>query len=708
MSYIINNTDAYVNTKLTEIGRQKLAKGTLNFSFWAIGDSEINYDREAIFDENQTDVTLSAQTKILRPKDRQPNIKSYIMTGGTNPFQTMTSSNIRTLKVIVNNEATERGFFSGNSNTGFITLTGSPYTIDTGFITDDKFSGGTTLYIGSATTRNVGDNILIKLSNQTLGGISPNTNVEPIPHLWYKIQETSGNTVTLDREIPNLNGSGSTAIQYIIYTGGEVYNTIGNMSTTSYWDSGTLSFDSACDISCSDIPVWNMNNVWCENLAGITGATYETHEYFGSYSYLGQKNPYFEYPCISSVDPSTTLKCDGISTLDSIAKSIAIIHYTNNAISNFYGEFFYIDNSNNKTLKLHLPDIMYHRRTFTGGTETGDIMGMSYIASGDTQYIGTSDLEYVNLIEDPTMSTSPIVIGKVFPQLKIVVIDDEEIVAALSYKSNRNWTLPSLSAELLNPSGGTSTGLLLQNESMYITYALDNDSGSGLTTSLACQKYTKITNQTATAKDISFRISNTGLLPYMRKIEKVGYDGRGFYANKFKVLYQIVQNEDDRPDPNSWKVYDYTTNLLTTNSGETINPLQLENQNSAINNFIIDMIKNSGATNYDITQSLSMAPLMNPEILQFGDERFFYGNIETFIGATIYKTIFDIRINSNQFISTTNETRSTDPMTNPPNIRVSEVGIYDSDNELVVIGKLSKPIKLESGNTIMIELSMDF
>ena len=40
MSYIINNTSAFVNIKLTEVGRQKLAQGQLNFSSWAIGDSE--------------------------------------------------------------------------------------------------------------------------------------------------------------------------------------------------------------------------------------------------------------------------------------------------------------------------------------------------------------------------------------------------------------------------------------------------------------------------------------------------------------------------------------------------------------------------------------------------------------------------------------------------------------------------------------------
>jgi hypothetical protein len=56
---------------------------------------------------------------------------------------------------------------------------------------------------------------------------------------------------------------------------------------------------------------------------------------------------------------------------------------------------------------------------------------------------------------------------------------------------------------------------------------------------------------------------------------------------------------------------------------------------------------------------------------------------------------------------TTNPTRSTDPTITQSDIKISEVGIYDSNKELVVIGKLSTPVNLHN-NTIMLELSMDF
>ena len=201
----------------------------------------------------------------------------------------------------------------------------------------------------------------------------------------------------------------------------------------------------------------------------------------------------------------------------------------------------------------------------------------------------------------------------------------------------------------------------------------------------------------------------------MRKKEDLTYDGLGFYATNFKVIYQIVDTVNERPDPSAWKVYDFTSTGITTTSGQTIDPYLLENQNPYSNSvcdgqtgFILSNIINSAATIYDITLPLSMAPNSNSDILQFGDERFFYGNLDTYIGATIFKTIFDVRVNSSDFNRTTNPTRSLQQSTNPPDIKVTEVAIFDSNRDMVVIGKLSQPVALKTGNTIMLELSMDF
>jgi hypothetical protein len=355
-----------------------------------------------------------------------------------------------------------------------------------------------------------------------------------------------------------------------------------------------------------------------------------------------------------------------------------------------------------------MPDLMYHRANYA--TASGTTMGMKFVASGATQYVGVSDIEYMDLYEDSTYLSSsytPLVVGRVYPQLKTIVIHDDEIVAATSYKSNRNWTLPELAATIASPSGGTSNGVLPINNTIYLTYALLNDSATGMTTSLPCQKYVKLTNETNTAKDVVFKINQTDLLPYMRKYENLDYDGLGFYANKFKLLYQIVSDPTSRPDAGSWKEYDFTSTAITGVSGQTINPKLLEIQTPETIGFVLDSLKNASANTFDLISLLNLAPNMTPDMLQFGDERFFYGNLNTYIGATVYKTIFNLNVNSSMFNATTNPTRSLDSTTNPPNIKISEVGIYDTNKNLVCVGKVSTPITLAS-NTITIELSMDF
>ena len=721
MSYIIKNTSQFVSIKLTQTGREQLAQGKLNFSFFAIGDSEINYEREAIVDANPTDVSLSATSVVMRPFDRQPKLKSFIYPPLTGDYyKPVDGSVLSVVKAVVNNEATERGFFE-LSGSSYITKTDAEhclYNQENLVPSNVIFSGGTTFVLGTSGVT-VGDFVLVKYGPMNGTYLTPNTNDKPLQNLWYKIQGISATTSTsaiigVDRELPNLVGM-SAYTQIYVYKGGEVAEAFGADNTTAYWDSGTLSFDSANNITCSDVPVWNMNNVWCETLAGVTGLSttnlYEDYTKYGSYAYLGTKNPYLDYLCKTTATTETALafSCSGPgdSYLDDVSKSISILHYTNNTISNLYGEFFYTDAANNKYLSINLPDLMYHRRK--GSTASGTSMGMKFIATGAT-YLTTQDIEYIELIEDPSLLASgatPNVVGRVYPQLKTVAIHNDDIVAAMSYKSNRNWTLPELSATLASPSGNTSTGVLNTNETMYLTYVLDNVGHTGYTSALPCQTYIKITNNTSSAKDVTFKINETDMLPYMRKKE-TSTDGYGFYAYKFRLLYQIVADSMDRPDPSAWKQYDFTTTAITGVAGETIDPKLLENQSPLATGFVLDLLKGNAATTFDLISLLNLQPNVSPEKLQFGDERFFYGNLSTYIGATIYKTIFDIKVNSGEYAATTNSTRSIDTTTNPPNIKVSEVGIYDTDKNLVCIGKLSTPVALANGNTIMLELSMDF
>jgi len=663
MSYIIKSTQPFTSVKLTETGREKLSKGQLNFNTWSIGDSEINYDREVYV---QDGVLTGSTSVVLRPKDKQPNLKYFINRGtGTNTFSFGTSD-IRCIKLTVNNEADERGLFTGSLATGFTTNTSS-YVRTSG--TSVTIGGGTSLTLAGV---EIGDFLLVK------AGYSDYTNETPQAHLWFKAQNVVGSTVTVDRELPNVGATNAV----VVYKGGNIYDN--EPDSISYWDTGTLSFDSSCDITTMDVPLWNMNVPFSEDIMGVDNPSYETHINYGSYDFLGQKGNFLYSPS-NNID----------------LKSIAIIHYSNKTISNLYGEFFYIDNDT-KTVKIHLPDLMYHRRVFSGST-TGDKMGMTFVAEGTAVSTGVNGLTYIPLIEDSTLvNGTPREVGRVYTQLKIMTIDDAEIVAAMSYKSNRNWTLPALSLDQVNPSGGVGTGILAAGETIYVTYVVDNESGTGISETLPCQNYGTHVNNSSTSVDIQFNIEDTGLFPYIRDDGSSG----GFYGDTFKILYQITDGE--RPSSDSWLEVDFTSSVLTTGFVDSTK-LEVQNPNAASPTiFELNATTTSGAPIYSLISTLSMAATSSPDNLQFGDERFFYGNVEAFIGATIFKTIFKVTINASDFSFTTNVTRSSNPQDNPPNIKVTEVGIYDSDGDLVIISKLSQPAELTPGKTVILELGIDF
>jgi hypothetical protein len=709
MSYIINKNNPFVNTKLTEKGRMKLAKGQLTFKYWAVGDSELNYGFEEIRDANPDDSVLNGKSILFKPKDNQPNIKYFVSKGvDVSPLNPLLDGDVKVIKAVINNKAPERGFFDETK----LTKSGTPYMVSQGTVDSGDFTGTNTITLDSGLT--VGNYLLFKFSNTTLGVQNVDSNVEPTPHLWYKIEANNAGVITLDRPLPSNLGTG-VLIPFLEYASGELYeNGMANSSVAPYWDVNTLSFDDSNDITTQEVPMWNMNNIWAENVIGLKTDTAEEFYKYGSNDMIGIRSPFLCYiDTISANDAQLEDICVDASApttgsmVDADNRAISVIHYTNNEISNLYGEFLYVDDTG-KNVEIEIPDMMYHRRKFAGGSGSGDMMGMTFISDGSELHkVKNSGIEYYNLIEDPTLvNGDPKIVGKVLPHHHTIIFDNEEIVAALSYKSGRNWTLPELKLSMNNPTTGIGTGLLSEGETIYVTYVLENTS-NGLPYNLPCQTFTKITNNTSGTKDISFTINAVDELPYMRKIEAPGYDGRGFSANQFKVLYQIL-GEGEKLQSDAWKEVSYTSTTLTGNINETIDPSQLENQLPESNNQKITSAIDSGAVIYEINDKLNLPNNVDPEKLQFGDERFFYGNVRTHIGATVYKTVFDVKVSANEFIHTTNPTINQENSLDITEVRVSEVGIYDNEKNLVFIGKLSEPIKLINGNTVTIELSMDF
>ena len=328
-------------------------------------------------------------------------------------------------------------------------------------------------------------------------------------------------------------------------------------------------------------------------------------------------------------------------------------------------------------------------------------------------FAGNNTIKYVDLIEFSGLSktpNSPMKVGKVFPQLKILVIENEELLAAMSYKSNRNYTLPDLSASLIAPCEGPCTGVIPAGETLFLTYWLEN-TGTTTTPTLPCQRYTVIKNNEPTDMDVEFRLSNVGELPYMRKTELPTYDGLGFFADRFNLLSQVIDTTiQPRPLSSQWRLLTGFTSTNITGvitgttvvpSGVTINPTLLERQTPLSNGFILTGELYTGATIFNLGDELEMSSGSFYGQMTFGDERLFYGNLNTFIGATVYKTLFNISVDGATMSSSSN------PTYNNGDRFITEIGIL-SGSDLVLVGKLSRPIKLSDQGTASIELTIDF
>jgi hypothetical protein len=739
MSYINKQSTTLVRVKLTDIGREQLAKGQLTFNSYIVGDSEVDYNYvkgwkefvpnsgaatgEFYFTEADGNIVKNIFSKVLRPKDDNPFFSSFLLNQSNQfIFPLNQQSNIQLIKGLVSNEADDRGFFSGSTvDTGLVLDTNTikeTGTVDLGnfdgTIDVTTYTKGVLTLDTPLTATSVNDYIVFRLSNPTLGNISGDTMTGATVNTTYNITSISGSTIQVDRALPTLSAYSGTIITYYTIPGGDNPSDdyYGSTSLTSYWNTGTLSFESSCDICVENIPVWNMSNVWTENQAGLfkdSPTNYHEHNLFGSEQFVGSKQ-YLGYNQAVTVTQDTRLQPK--SYIDTYNKSLCIVHYSNSCISNFYGEQFYIDEDTGKLLNLDIP-VMWHRRNDVG-TASGTTLGMRFVSDTIKKTVSTNnDIEYFDLIEYTGMSvtpTQPLVVGKVFPQLKIVVIDNEELIAAMSYKSNRNFTLPDLSAELITPVNGTCTGVVKAGETLYMSYWLEN-TGTGTTGTttvttpiLPNQRYTVIENNTSSDKDIQFRLSNIDELPYMRKREDSGYDGFGFFADTFKVLVQVInKNNQSRPTPENWTVVDFTSTNITGVSGETINPKLLENQNPNTTGFILTGSLYTGGTTFNLGLELDMPTGEYYDKMTFGDERLFYGNLRTYIGATIYKSLFNITIDGATIASSSNTTFDVGD-----DRYVSEIGILDNSQNLVLVGKLSRPIRLADATTASIELTIDF
>ena len=719
MAYIIKNTSGLINTRLTDVGRRNISQGNFSISYFQIGDSEVSYSAVTNYNQTNNNILMpafNAQNDTGSPQSNKQNVKyPYYVQGGSGGTYGIPFLDNKIQPVY--NSAGPKGFFvTGGTQGNWSAQTSSAYTVTSNYWVDmTTLTGQTTIDIEldsalcaiTSGTPSINDYVTLILDGN--GGCG---NFGTYPILTYRIQDidpstgttgTTGFTLTLDRSVPDysdiaINGNMARAL---IYPSGmtQLYDTI---TPAPYWQTDTLNFESPCDVrNRENTVIWNMNIPWSVNLAGVFTSQYEGYGSYGSVTYLGTKE-YLGYQTESAQTDTSLVYYynsfdEEIIVTPKEQKAIAIIHYTNQDIDNVYGEKFSTvpfdpQNPNDDTglarhFKLTLPTLMWHKSSASTIGETFyidpagyDLCKPYYIKSTENIDMNDPGIRYYHLWDtNPDANGNLNRVGKVFPDQEIVIIDDEEIIAAMSYKANRNWTLTAPDVALILPNicnpGQSSIGILTDDtQRMWVTYRLDSEK---FTDSLHCNYYSVITGPstgcTIQSQNVSVRFGNE--FPFLSEGTLSGYS-----ANSFKILCQVV-NGTGQPNPTLWREIDFTNELSSssingylTSSGLTTNTFQITNE-----------LYNS-ATTYNLANYINIPKNGYPEILNFGDEYYFYGNLQTDISATIYEMRYLINLGKNQFTNTSNPTWSSGTTS-----YVTEIGLYDSNYDLMVISKLQSP-----------------
>jgi hypothetical protein len=497
MSFINKETNVVINTKLTTLGRSLLANGNLNFSHFAIGDSEIDYNFIAKYGINPLDL------RILKPVDKNPEIKHFVKpTPSSQSYRLPLSTPTPNAQAVTALTET-KGFFTGSSATN--------YTIKSDLIKGSSSIVPASIDGDSIIELSQGINDLKPNDYLLIGWMSPETTPIPsggdiskkgVQYLWYKVVSITGNTVELDKNTPNITtGSGKA----FVFPSGQ---------SLKYYYSNIFEREKVA-------PVWGLTIVYGRSMEGaesnMRASSYPSSAFIGFKNYLEQNKA---------------------------NKALGVIHYTNYNKINEYGESLFKD-----SFVLELPTIMYHNKptndlglTLSSGSE------VKLFTGGETGEFGTP---YYDLLDPKGKS-----VGKVFIDFKVATIEDQELLAAMSMKSNRNWTLPDFkSFNSLSVETGAD---------LYVTYQLVTQNGEtpyssgstmGFVTALHSQNIHKLDSKILNYANFSFEAEE---FKFMKDSNNT--DGTGFQANRLLLLFQRVEKGSE-PVHDDWVTYDFTPNL---------------------------------------------------------------------------------------------------------------------------------------------------
>ena len=727
MSFLNSSNSEYLSARITQKGRNSIAKGDFNINYFQIGDSE--------FDYNLAFSGLTGQTNhqmVLSPVDKECGVKY--------PYKLDTATNV-TYGIPIENSTTETvrnvmgpaGFVSEYNPYDSNNCTGSTIECVTERINISNINGDNTITVTSGQifqnsefiTLVFGEFCGLDADHPVISGLTNS--------LIYKVISISDNVLTLDRKTPDLSGlSGFVQI-------------VGNKCE--------IEFPISTEISplCSPTPVdpmdqhnpWTLNVVWDEkpigadvqgtttdeNLSGYTSNIYLSSKEFFGYNSTGQTFQNLTGGTItgfSSKNVSTGFK-NSFGELMEVTpqeqRCIAIIHYSElGDLTNDPERFFKYDDyisyktgttgddisivddrddepiSDTEYFEVYIPFINYHRNP-TNSDTNGAVFTMDTVNYYVRPVTGITESRF-ELLFRYLLDESGNRVGKVFPTKKVVIFDDQELVAILDYRSNRRYTLGAPKVGFTPASLNEALVSGTTEQTFWVTYVFENGTGS-LFNGLPCNYFTKVdvnfdleTCNISNASNLTLRFTGDTFqhMNYSSTSSNVEIFKTGFMAKKFKVLIQETTGLTNKyPTMGGWLAIDCTSRV-GGNGTSYINPTGMTSNTVVITKSDVD-----AATPFDLESHLSgfgsnyignaTTNDWGVTTPQFGDEQPFPGSIRLVRSTDIEEMNFLVNLPCNQFDQTQNPTYVSG------NKYITEVSLLNSNKEPLVVAKTSIPIK---------------
>ena len=678
MSFLQSNSSGILPARITQYGRRKIAQGNFNIEYFQIGDSEFDY----AFSE--FDGMNNPPQKVLTPLDKDSQVKypykvsESTLTGTTYGIPLQFSET----KIVTNNIG-PAGYVSEYMSSG--TSVQTIYQI----VDISVINGTNILAVTSGAAFNNTQYITIIMDylggNSTIRGNTTS--------LVYKITEIVGNTLLLDRDLPDLSSLSAKNITIISneYSGstlicGEI---VANEEQQASWNLANVWSQKPAGM---DYGLTSPYDVTDESLTGYTSNVFvSAKEFFGYNTSSGQ-----------TYNTGTTITNsfgDDIMVLPEEQHSLSIVHFskTGNASIDPDLAFKYEDYISHSTVddieyfQVYIPFMHYDRNT---GTTIGGLFLMDsvdYYISSSAMDTRNNQIKYRYLIDENNNR-----VGKIFVNHKVIVFDDQEIVAILDYKSNRRYTLPIPRISIIpidskcNQNGGAITPLLGgTGDTVFVSYLLQY-SGDLQYNGLHCNHYSKIVGTEQTG-DVSIKFSDN-CFTFMKT--SLADSTNGYIADTFKILVQKVAT-GQQPDPTLWTIIDFT-DLIPNHTSGLIDPNNLKGAR-----FIITYDDYDNGTRYDLESYIGLLPDEPSTLPEFGDDQPFTGSVKLVRATDIETLRFLVNLPSTDFTTTQNPSY----VLGKPK-RFTEVALLDENKNVLVIAKTSSPVVRIGSQVVAVKIDL--